>query len=142
MVSLDTGVAFGATDNTITYRAKIVVPGDPGLTSEMEQISRLVSKQGQVESEFTLRRRAVSDIARLKAAAQAAVYYDVGLTYDLDTKNRPWLVTVKVELGVPYRLRKLRVLTPQGAIPPLAGNLDPGKLGLELGMRAQSAPIL
>src|SRR5690242_3658029 len=90
MVSLDTGVAFGATDSTITYRAKIVVPGDPGLTSEMEQISRLVSKQGQVESEFALRRRAVSDIVRLKAAAQAAGYYDVGLTYDLDTKNRPW----------------------------------------------------
>jgi translocation and assembly module TamA len=129
--------------DSIPYRTQIVVPGDPALASEMRSVSRLVAREdAKVDSELTLRRRAVADLDQLAAAARAAGYYDAELSYELDSKSRPWQVTVKVNLGAPYRLREVRVVTPQGGVPPLAERFDPAALGLELGMRARSAPIL
>jgi len=127
----------------ISYRTQIIVPGDPDLASEMHDISHLVAKEGaKVDSELTLRRRATADLDQLAAAAHAAGYYDAELAYDIDSKNRPWLVSVKVKLGTPYRLREIRVVTPQGDVPPLAERFDPATLGLELGIRARSAPVI
>ena len=127
----------------ISYRTQIIVPGDPDLASEMHDISHLVAKEGaKVDSELTLRRRATADLDQLAAAAHAAGYYDAELAYDLDSKSRPWRVSVKVKLGTPYRLREIRVVTPQGDVPPLAERFDPATLGLELGIRARSAPVI
>ena len=133
----------GDSADGIAYRTQIIVPGDPALAGEMHDISRLVAKEdAKTDSELTLRRRAAADLDQLAAAARAAGYYDAELSYDLDSNSRPWLVSVKVNLGAPYRLRAVRVVTPQGGVPPLAERFDPATLGLELGMRARSAPIL
>jgi translocation and assembly module TamA len=129
---------YGATP----YRAQIIVPGDPTLAGQMEQISQLMAKQGDVDSELALQRRAVADISRLEAAARAAGYYDAKLTYEIDTRRTPWQVTVHVALGQPYRLREVKILTPEGGVPPLAQHFNLADIGLALGMRAQSAPIL
>ena len=125
-----------------TYVTSIIVPGDPGLANQMQTISRLVARQGAVDSELTLRRRATADLDQLGQAARAAGYYDAKLSYDIDTTRQPWRVAVKVDLGAPYRLREVRVVGPEGSVPPLAAQLDPAEIGLELGMRARSAPIL
>jgi translocation and assembly module TamA len=126
----------------ISYETEIDVPGDPALADQMKQISQLVSRQGEVDSEFALQRRAAADINRLDAAARAAGYYDAKLSYEIDKRREPWRLTVKVALGDPYRLREVKVILPGGGVPPLAERFDIAALGLELGMRAQSAPIL
>ena len=126
----------------ISYETEIDVPGDPALADQMKQISQLVARQGEADSELALQRRAAADITRLEAAARAAGYYDAKLSYEIDKRREPWRVTVKVALGAPYRLREVKVILPGGGVPPLAERFDPADLGLELGMRAQSAPIL
>jgi len=137
------GRARADSSEGISYRTQILVPGDPDLASEMHDISRLVAKEdAKADSELTLRRRATADLEQLTAAARAAGYYDAELSYEIDSKSRPWRVSVKVKLGVPYRLREIRIVTPQGGVPPLAERFDPATLGLELGMRAKSAPIV
>lgn len=133
--------AFGA-DGAISYEAQILVPGDPILAAQMAQISQLHARQGKIDSEFALERRASADLGRFEAAARAAGYYDAKLVYDIDKSGQPWKVTVKVDLGQPYRLREVKIVTPQGAPPPLAERFDLKQIGLELNMRAQSAPIL
>jgi translocation and assembly module TamA len=135
-------LAFGEDGGGTPYRAEIVVPGDPALADEMKQVSQLIAREGKVESELALQRRAAADLDRLNAAARAAGYYDAKLAYDIDTRQQPWRATVKVDLGQPYRLREVRIVTPQGGPPPLAERFDLKALGLELGMRVQSAPIL
>jgi outer membrane translocation and assembly module TamA len=92
-------LAFGA--EAIAYGTEIVVPGDPALADQMQQISQLVARQGDVDSELQLQRRAAADITRLEAAARAAGYYDAKLSYDIDKQRQPWRVTVKVALGAP-----------------------------------------
>ena len=126
----------------ISYETEIDVPGDPALADQMKQISQLVARQGDADSELALQRRAAADITRLDAAARAAGYYDAKLSYEIDKRREPWRVTVRVVLGAPYRLREVKVVLPGGGVPPLAERFDPADLGLELGMRAQSAPIL
>jgi translocation and assembly module TamA len=141
VIGAEVHLAFGE-DGGTPYRAEIVVPGDPALDDEMKQISQLIAKEGKIESALALQRRAAADLDRLNAAARAAGYYDAKLAYDIDTGKQPWQVTVKVDLGLPYRLREVRIVTPQGGQPPLAERFDLRELGLVLGMRAQSAPIL
>ena len=140
MLLADTTPAFAA--GGISYETEIDVPGDPALADQMKQISQLVARQGGADSELALQRRAAADITRLDAAARAAGYYDAKLTYEIDKRREPWRVTVKVALGVPYRLREVKVILPGGGVPPLAERFDSAELGLELGMRAQSAAIL
>ena len=77
-----------------TYVTSIIVPGDPGLANQMQTISRLVARQGAVDSELTLRRRATADLDQLGQAARAAGYYDAKLSYDIDTTRQPWRVAV------------------------------------------------
>ncbi len=126
----------------VTYQTNIVVPGDPSLAQQMHDISQLVAKEDKADSELALRRRAAADLDRLAAAAHAAGYYDARLSYDLDTRSRPWRVTVRAALGQPYRLRELRIVNPQGGAPPLSQRVTPAMLGLELGMRGRAQPIL
>lgn len=133
--------AFGA-DGPVTYEAQIIVPGDQILADQMAQISQLIIRQGKIDSEFALERRANADLGRFEAAARAAGYYDAKLVYDIDKAKQPWKVTVKVDLGQPYRLREVKIVTPEGGTPPLAERFDLKQIGLELNMRAQSAPIL
>ena len=140
VVLANPALAVGAA--AIAYRVEIVVPGDPTLAGQMQQISQLVAREGDVDSEFQLQRRAAADIGRFEAAARAAGYYDAKLSYDIDKGRKPWRVTVKVVLGPPYRLREVKVIAPGGGVPPGAERLKPGDIGLEIGMRAQSAPIL
>ena len=140
MLLADRTPAFAA--GGVSYETEIDVPGDPTLADQMKQISQLVARQGEADSELALQRRAAADIARLEAAARAAGYYDAKLSYEIDKRREPWRVTVKVALGTPYRLREVKVILPGGGVPPLAERFDPADLGLELGMRAQSAPIL
>ena len=140
MLLADKTHAFAA--GGVSYETEIDVPGDPTLADQMKQISQLVARQGEADSELALQRRAAADIARLEAAARAAGYYDAKLSYEIDKRREPWRVTVKVALGAPYRLREVKVVLPGGGVPPLAERFDPADLGLELGMRAQSAPIL
>ena len=47
-------LAIGAA--AIAYRVEIVVPGDPTLAAQMQQISQLVAREGEVDSEFQLQR--------------------------------------------------------------------------------------
>jgi translocation and assembly module TamA len=140
MLLADKTHAFAA--GGVSYETEIDVPGDPTLADQMKQISQLIARQGETDSELALQRRAAADIARLEAAARAAGYYDAKLSYEIDKRREPWRVTVKVALGAPYRLREVKVVLPGGGVPPLAERFDPADLGLELGMRAQSAPIL
>jgi len=140
MLLADKTHAFAA--GGVSYETEIDVPGDPTLADQMKQISQLVARQGEADSELALQRRAAADIARLEAAARAAGYYDAKLSYEIDKRREPWRVTVRVVLGAPYRLREVKVVLPGGGVPPLAERFDPADLGLELGMRAQSAPIL
>jgi translocation and assembly module TamA len=127
----------------ISYETEIVVPGDPALASQMHDLSRLVAEQdAEVDRELTLRRRAAGDLDRLGAAARAEGYYDAKLAYDINSKTKPWKVTVKVDLGTPYRLRSVRITTPQGGVPPMAARLEPAALGLMIGARARSASVL
>lgn len=133
--------AFGA-DGAVTYEAQIIVPGDQILADQMAQISQLIIRQGKIDSEFALERRANADLGRFEAAARAAGYYDAKLVYDINKAKQPWKVTVKVDLGQPYRLREVKIVTPEGGTPPLAERFDLKQIGLELNMRAQSAPIL
>jgi translocation and assembly module TamA len=140
IILADPALAFGAEE--IAYRAEIVVPGDPTLAGQMEQISQLIARQGDVDSELQLQRRAAADITRLEAAARAAGYYDAKLSYDIDKRSSPWRVTVRVALGAPYRLREVKVIAPGGGVPPGAERFNPADIGLEIGMRAQSAAIL
>ncbi len=140
MLLADRTPAFAA--GGVSYETEIDVPGDPTLADQMKQISQLVARQGEADSELALQRRAAADIARLEAAARAAGYYDAKLSYEIDKRREPWRVTVKVALDTPYRLREVKVILPGGGVPPLAERFDPADLGLELGMRAQSAPIL
>jgi translocation and assembly module TamA len=142
LLILGTNLALGDDGGGIPYRAQIVVPGDPTLERQMQQISQLVAREGKIDSELALQRRATADLRRLEAAARAAGYYDAKLKYDVDERKQPWQVTVTVELGQPYRLREVKILTPDGKEPPLAERFDLKEIGLELGMRAQSAPIL
>src|SRR5689334_16348415 len=86
VVLANPALAVGAA--AIAYRVEIVVPGDPTLAGQMQQISQLVAR------------------------------------------------------GPPYRLREVKVIAPGGGVPPGAERLKPGDIGLEIGMRAQSAPIL
>ena len=102
-----------------------MVPGDPALADQMQQISQLVARQGDVDSELQLQRRAAADITRLEAAARAAGYYDAKLSYDIDKQRKPWRVTVKVALGAPYRLREVKVIAPGGGVPPGAERFNP-----------------
>jgi translocation and assembly module TamA len=140
MLLADKTHAFAA--GGVSYETEIDAPGDPTLADQMKQISQLVARQGEADSEFALQRRAAADITRLGAAARAAGYYDAKLSYEIDKRREPWRVTVKVALGTPYRLREVKVILPGGGVPPLAERFDPADLGLELGMRAQSAAIL
>jgi translocation and assembly module TamA len=140
MLLADKTHAFAA--GGVSYETEIDVPGDPALADQMKRISQLVARQGEADSELALQRRAAADITRLNAAARAAGYYDAKLSYEIDKRREPWRVTVKVALGAPYRLREVKVILPGGGVPPLAERFDPADLGLELGMRAQSTPIL
>ena len=140
IILADPALAFGA--EAIAYETEIVVPGDPALADQMQQISQLVARQGDVDSELQLERRATADLSRFEAAARAAGYYDAKLVYEIDKQSKPWRVTVKVALGTPYRLREVKVIAPGGGVPPGAERFNPGDIGLELGMRAQSAVIL
>jgi translocation and assembly module TamA len=140
MLVADATHAFAA--DGVSYETEIDVPGDPALAGQMEQISQLVARQGEADSELALQRRAAADVTRLNAAARAAGYYDAKLSYEIDKRREPWRVIVKVALGAPYRLREVKVILPGGGVPPLAERFGPAELGLELGMRAQSAPIL
>jgi len=142
ILGAETNLALGEDGGGIPYRVQIVVPGDPTLARQMQQISQLVAREGKIDSELALQRRATADLRRLEAAARAAGYYDAKLKYDVDERKQPWQVTVTVDLGEPYRLREVKILTPDRGLPPLAERFDPKEIGLELGMRAQSAPIL
>ena len=70
MLLADTTPAFAA--GGISYETEIDVPGDPALADQMKQISQLVARQGEADSELALQRRAGADITRLDAAARAA----------------------------------------------------------------------
>jgi translocation and assembly module TamA len=142
ILGAETNLAMGEDGGGIPYRAQIVVPGDPALARQMRQISQLVAREGKIDSELALQRRATADLRRLEAAARAAGYYDAKLKYDVDERKQPWQVTVTVDLGEPYRLRDVKILTPDRRVPPLAERFDLKEIGLELGARAQSAPIL
>ena len=142
ILGAETNFALGDEGSGIPYRVQIVVPGDPSLARQMSQISQLVAREGKIDGELALHRRATDDLRRFEAAARAVGYYDAKLKYDVDERKKPWQVTVTVDLGEPYRLREVKILTPDGHAPPLAERFDLKELGLELGMRAQSAPIL
>ena len=143
MLAANLVFAHAAAADPISYETDIVVPGDPALASQMHDLSRLVAEEDAgVDRELTLRRRAARDLDRLGAAARAAGYYDAKLSYEINSKTKPWKVTVKVDLGAPYRLRSVRIVAPQGGVPSLAAQINPAVLGLQLGMRARSAAIL
>jgi len=122
------------------YKTVISGVADSDLTDQLEESSELVQHH-HVDNEEALRRRAVADLTRLQAVVRAAGYYDAALSFDIDTKPSPWKVTVKIDLGQPYRLREVKLVAPQGAKPPLIEHFQPANVGLKIGKRAIAGPI-
>ena len=125
------------------YKTKIIGVEDGALAKDLRDSSQLVAlEKEKADSEEALTRRAEDDLERLRPVTRAAGYYDAELSYDVDTHAEPWQVTVKVELGEPYRLREIRLVAPGGGAPPLLDQFKPVEVGLELGAIATSVAVV
>jgi translocation and assembly module TamA len=125
------------------YKTKIVGVEDSALAKELRDTSQLVNLEtDKADNEATLSRRAEDDLDRLRAVTRAAGYYDADLGYDIDTHAEPWQVTVKIDPGEPYRLREVRLVSPEGGAPPLIDEFKPKEVGLELGAVGTSNAVV
>jgi len=134
--------AAGTAQAKISYKTSIVGVADDDLADQLDESSQLIAlEDGETDGEEPLRRRAVADLRRLQMVTRAAGYYDAALTFDIATNTKPWRVTVKIDLGQPYRLREVQLVAPKGGKPPLIERFRPANFGLKLGKRAMSGPI-
>jgi translocation and assembly module TamA len=124
----------------ISYRTEIV-GAENGLGDLLDDVSELKSLEDRPPvSEEALRRRAERDLGRLDDAARSLGYWGAKLSFDIDAKTEPAVVTVTVEPGPVYHVHEVAVLGPDGR--PLAVPPGTPPLPLQPGDPARTAPVV
>ena len=135
-------LAFADVPYDVKFTGLTGVPDETLINAQLSDASQLVALKDKTPSSKTaLRRRAETDMARLKSVLESSGYYDAGVSFTLDTEATPAAVTVLVQPGPAYILAKVLVTGPKGAAAPDADKLTPEMLSLNLGKPAIAAPI-
>lgn len=135
----------------LRYETEIVGVEDSALADLLDEVSELKSLQDRLPaSEQALRRRAERDLELLTNAAHSLGYWDVRLSYRIDTgsesgegpANVAAKVVVTAEPGPLYRVAEVNVLGPDRR--PLVIPRDPraAPLPLQSGEPARTEPVV
>jgi len=127
----------------IRYTVEIAGVDDKAMRNELEANSELLKlKERLPASETALRRRAETDVQRLKQIVEAAGYWAAEVGYDADLSGDPAQVVVNVTLGPRYTLDTVAITTSDGTPPPVIADAKPERFGLKPGDPAISAAVL
>lgn len=127
----------------LRYQASIIGVTDSDLADLLDEVSELKTLEDRLPaSEEALRRRAESDLDRLKAAAHSLGYWNAQFAYEIDTGSDPAKVTVKAIPGPLYHIASVEVRGSGGG--PLSVSVDASAppLGLKPGDPARTAPVV
>jgi translocation and assembly module TamA len=127
----------------VPYTVEVTGIEDSDLTRKVEQASRLVTLADEPPpSLVALRRRAETDIDRVREVLRSEGYYDGEASTALDESRRPVAVTLSVSPGPAYTLQSfdINLHTPPGSVPPVPVPLD--RLGVDLDERARAQPVV
>ncbi len=136
------GVPFAARAE-VTYDTHFTGVDD-AIESDLETASQLVTLVDKhPDSLSALKRRADTDLERLRQVMLSDGYYDAGLTVAVEPAKDPddYLVTVTIEPGTVYTLADVVVRQEDGTPPPLPELTTPEAIGLKLGATALAAPV-
>jgi translocation and assembly module TamA len=116
---------------------------DGDVLDTLKQTSQLVALEDDgVAAVSVLRRRADSDLDRLKQVMNSEGYYDAGLTADISSDERPVAVTIEIQPGPCYTLAKVTLRSGDAVPLPMPLPFDPGAVGLSPGQPARAAPVV
>ena len=127
----------------VEYKTEIRLEGldDAKLRDALTAASQLVSLETKPPvSNAALARRAEGDLPRLAGVMHAEGYWTPKISYAISAE-KPARVTLTVEPGPLFDLRKVVFTTPSGAPATLLDQLGPAAFGLEIGGPARSAPV-
>lgn len=113
---------------------------EPELLAMLQAASRLISLRDQPPATRAgLSRRAESDLDTFAKVLRSEGFFRPDVTFTVDATASPARVDVAVDTGALYLLSDYAI-TYQPAAPSLPTDIEP--LGLHIGMRARSAPIV
>lgn len=125
----------------LDYSTEILgLNNEPELLATLQQTSRLISLQDQPPATRAgLSRRAESDLDSFAKVLRSEGFFRPEVTFAIDVSGSPARVDVSVDTGPLYLLSDYAI-TYQPEAPDLPADIE--ELGLHIGMRAQSAPIV
>jgi len=125
------------------YKAEITGAPDSEVESDLSEISQLVTLEDHPpQSEAALRLRAQADRPRIEQALNAHGYWSARIDIRVDAAASPEAVTIAIEAGPLYHLRRIAFLLPDGGTDPFLEAAGPAAFGLKPGEPARSADIL
>ncbi len=137
----ETGSEIDSAGPVFDYAVEILgLTDEPDLLATLQQASRLISLQDQPPATRAgLNRRAESDVETFAKVLRSEGFFRPDVTFALDITGSPARVDVSVDPGALYLLSDYAITYQPGALG-LPTDIEP--LGLHIGMRAQSAPVV
>ncbi len=127
----------------ISYVVRFQGVDDPELADLLKAVSVLVATRDRPPASVNiLRKRAEKDTPRFRKVFRAYGYYAARVSYEIDDRERPWRVTVRVNLGRPFLIRDvvLKLPTEAKSLKSKLPSFD--SLGLIPGTPIQSKKVL
>ena len=92
------------------YQARLTGVIDKSLLNLLRSASQAITLQNKPPpSLVALERRARNDIDRLQKVLRSEAYYDSGIDYQIDAEITPAQLSMKIDIGPRYRLRKYTI---------------------------------
>jgi translocation and assembly module TamA len=127
----------------VAYEAQIVGVEDDDVLDTLTAVSRLLAETKRPPPTVAaLRRRAEDDLPRLQEALASLGYYGATVGYEVDDRVTPARVTLRVELGEPYRLTGYTIAGENPALHDWTIRITDTALGIEKGMVAASKTVV
>ncbi|SDG52451.1 autotransporter secretion outer membrane protein TamA [Limimonas halophila] len=139
----DDGEATPDDGEAVAYKVDIKGVPEDDLRELLRGASQLVGlKDDPPATEAGLRRRARDDVDRLRTALQSQSFYGAEVAVSIDTAPDPARVTLEVDTGPVYLLAGAEIIYTEPVSDRVTVPRTGRELGLKMGQRARSAPIL
>ncbi len=119
----------------IPYKTYIFGLSDLSLRSTVMSESILIKKESNIPENLNiLKNRSEQDLINIQKILASHGYYDADLDYFVDTRTKPTIVYIKINLGVRYTIGAFKIKSdPPGNALVMALAQDIDKMGISLG---------